>query len=130
MVPVQKKLPKRDLQVTQAAAQVQVAQVQLQYTKVVAPLTGIVGDIPAKVGDFVERADELTTLTRNDSLELNISIPLEEAKKLRLGLPVQMLNAQGQPTARGKISFISPNASSDSQTILVKPTLVILEVNW
>ncbi|MEA5602122.1 efflux RND transporter periplasmic adaptor subunit [Nostoc sp. UHCC 0252] len=107
-------------QVTQAAAQVQVAQVQLQYTKVLAPFTGIVGDIPAKVGDFVERADELTTLTRNDSLELNISIPLEEAKKLRLGLPVQMLNAQGQPTARGKISFISPNASSDSQTILVK----------
>jgi RND family efflux transporter MFP subunit len=107
-------------QVTQAAAQVQTAQVQVQYTKVLAPFTGIVGDIPTKVGDYVEKADELTTLTRNDSLELNISIPLEEAKKLRLGLPVQMLNAQGKPAARGKISFISPNASSDSQTILVK----------
>jgi multidrug efflux pump subunit AcrA (membrane-fusion protein) len=68
----------------------------------------------------VERADQLTTLTRNDSLELNISVPIEEAKKLRLGLPVQMLNAQGLPTARGKLSFISPNASSDSQTVLVK----------
>lgn len=107
-------------QVTQAAAQVQAAQVQVQYTKVLAPFTGIVGDIPTKVGDYVEKADQLTTLTRNDSLELNISIPLEEAKKLRLGLPVQMLNAQGQPTARGKVSFISPNASSDSQTVLVK----------
>ncbi|MBC1222171.1 efflux RND transporter periplasmic adaptor subunit [Nostoc sp. UCD121] len=107
-------------QVTQAAAQVQAAQVQLKYTKVLAPFTGIVGDIPTKVGDFVERADQLTTLTRNDSLELNISVPLEEAKKLRLGLPVQMLNAQGEPAARGKISFISPDASSDSQTILVK----------
>ena len=107
-------------QVTQAAAQVQAAQVQVQYTKVFAPFTGIVGDIPTKVGDYVEKADQLTTLTRNDSLELNISVPLEEAKKLRLGLPVQMLNAQGQPTARGKLSFISPNASSDSQTVLVK----------
>ncbi|MBD2244984.1 efflux RND transporter periplasmic adaptor subunit [Nostoc sp. FACHB-888] len=107
-------------QVSQAAAEVQAAQVQLQYTKVLAPFTGIVGDIPAKVGDFVERADQLTTLTRNDSLELNISVPIEEAKKLRLGLPVQMLNAQGLPTARGKLSFISPNASSDSQTVLVK----------
>ncbi|QHG18058.1 efflux RND transporter periplasmic adaptor subunit [Nostoc sp. ATCC 53789] len=107
-------------QVTQAAAQVQAAQVQLQYTKVLAPFTGTVGDIPTKVGDYVEKADQLTTLTRNDSLELNISVPLEEAKKLRLGLPVQMLNAQGQPAARGKISFISPDASSDSQTILVK----------
>jgi len=107
-------------QVTQAAAQVQAAQVQLQYTKVLAPFTGTVGDIPTKVGDYVEKADQLTTLTRNDSLELNISVPLEEAKKLRLGLPVQMLNIQGQPTATGKISFISPDASSDSQTILVK----------
>lgn len=107
-------------QVSQAAAQVQAAQVQLQYTKVLAPFTGIVGDIPAKVGDYVERADQLTTLTRNDSLELNISIPLEEAKKLRLGLPVQMLDDQGKPTARGKVSFISPNANSDSQTVLVK----------
>jgi multidrug efflux pump subunit AcrA (membrane-fusion protein) len=107
-------------QVTQAAAQVQAAQVQLQYTKVLAPFTGIVGDIPARVGDYVEKADQLTTLTRNDSLELNISVPLEEAKKLRLGLPVQMLNVQGKTTARGKVSFISPDASSDSQTVLVK----------
>jgi len=107
-------------QVTQAAGQVQAAQVQLQYTKVVAPFTGIVGDIPTKVGDYVQRADELTTLTRNDSLELNISVPLEEAKKLRLGLPVQMLDAQGKAIATGKISFISPNTNLDSQTVLAK----------
>ncbi|MHC5860468.1 efflux RND transporter periplasmic adaptor subunit [Nostoc sp.] len=107
-------------QVSQAAAQVQSAQVQLQYTKVLAPFTGIVGNIPVKVGQYVGQGDQLTTLTKNDSLELNISIPLNQAKKLRSGLPVQMLDAQGKPTATGKISFISPNASSDSQTVLVK----------
>ncbi|MEH2155567.1 efflux RND transporter periplasmic adaptor subunit [Nostoc sp.] len=107
-------------QVTQAAAQVQAAQVQLQYTKVLAPFTGVVGDIPAKVGDYVQKADQLTTLTRNDSLELNISVPLAEAKKLRLGLPIQMLDAQDKAIATGRISFISPNASLDSQTVLVK----------
>ncbi|MEH2194345.1 MAG: efflux RND transporter periplasmic adaptor subunit [Nostoc sp.] len=107
-------------QVNQAAAQVQSAQVQLQYTKVLAPFTGIVGDIPVKVGQYVAQGDQLTTLTKNDSLELNISIPLNQARNLRLGLPVQMLDAQGKPTTTGKISFISPNASSDSQTVLVK----------
>ncbi len=107
-------------QVSQAAAQVQSAQVQLQYTKVLAPFTGVVGDIPVRVGQYVGQGDQLTILTKNDSLKLNISIPLNEAKKLRLGLPVQMLDAQGQPTATGKISFIAPNASSDSQTVLVK----------
>ncbi|MEH2239995.1 efflux RND transporter periplasmic adaptor subunit [Nostoc sp.] len=107
-------------QVSQAAAQVQSAQVQVQYTKVLAPFTGIVGNIPVKLGQYVGQGDQLTTLTKNDSLDLNISIPLNQAKKLRLGLPVQMLDAQGQPTATGKISFISPNASLDSQTVLVK----------
>ena len=107
-------------QVNQAAAEVQSAQVQVQYTKVLAPFTGIVGNIPVKPGQYVGQGDQLTTLTTNDSLDLNISIPLNQAKKLRLGLPVQMLNAQGQPTAIGKISFISPNASLDSQTVLVK----------
>ncbi|MDZ8079018.1 MAG: efflux RND transporter periplasmic adaptor subunit [Nostoc sp. DcaGUA01] len=107
-------------QVTQAAGQVQAAQVQLQYTKVLAPFTGIVGDIPTKIGDYVEKADQLTTLTRNDSLELNIAVPLEEAKKLRLGLPVQMLDGQGKAIATGKVSFISPDASLDSQTVLAK----------
>ncbi|WP_375469079.1 efflux RND transporter periplasmic adaptor subunit [uncultured Nostoc sp.] len=107
-------------QVNQAAAEVQSAQVQVQYTKVLAPFTGIVGNIPVKPGQYVAQGDQLTTLTKNDSLDLNISIPLNQAKKLRLGLPVQMLNTQGLPTATGKISFISPNASLDSQTVLVK----------
>jgi multidrug efflux pump subunit AcrA (membrane-fusion protein) len=107
-------------QVTQAAAQVKAAQVQLQYTRVVAPFTGTVGDIPVKVGEFVSQGDELTTLNKNNSLELNISIPLNQAQQLRLGLPVEILDTQGQPTATGKVSFISPNANTNSQTVLAK----------
>jgi len=109
-------------QVTQGVGQVQAAQAQLKYTRVLAPFTGVVGDIPVKVGDYVGKGDELTTLTKNDSLELNINVPLNQAKQLRLGLLVQMLDAQGKPTAGGRISFISPNASPDSQTVLVKAT--------
>ncbi|WP_392534292.1 efflux RND transporter periplasmic adaptor subunit [Nostoc sp. C117] len=109
-------------QVIQAAGQVQAAQVQIQYTKVLAPFTGFVGDIPVRVGEYVGKGDQLTTLTRNDSLELNIAVPLEESKKLRLGLPVQMLDAQGKTIATGKVNFISPDASLDSQTVLAKAT--------
>ncbi|NEU74684.1 efflux RND transporter periplasmic adaptor subunit [Hassallia byssoidea VB512170] len=109
-------------QVTQAAAQVQAAQVQQQYTKVFAPFAGIIGAIPVKVGEYVSKGDQLTTLTKNDSLELNINIPLDQAKLLRLGLPVQMLDAQGKVTAGGRLSFISPNVNFDSQTVLTKAT--------
>ncbi|AUT01894.1 efflux transporter periplasmic adaptor subunit [Nostoc sp. CENA543] len=109
-------------QVTQAAAQVKAAEVQVRYTSVLAPFTGIVGDIPVRVGSFVSKGDQLTTLTRNSALELNISIPLNQAAQLRTGLTVQMLNAQGEPTATGRISFIEPNANSNSQTVLAKAT--------
>jgi RND family efflux transporter MFP subunit len=109
-------------QVSQAAAQVQSAQVQLQYTKVVAPFTGVVGNIPVKLGDYVGKGDALTTLTKNDAFDLNLAIPLNRGKQLRLGLPVQLLDAKGKPMARGRVTFISPNATPDSQTVLAKAT--------
>ncbi len=107
-------------QVSQAAAQVRAAQVQLQYTTVLAPFTGSVGDIPVKVGDLAAKGDTLTTLTKNDSFDLNLGIPLDRAKQLRAGLPVELLDASGKSLAMGKVSFIAPNATADSQTVLAK----------
>ena len=110
-------------QVSQAAAQVRAAQVQLQYTQVLAPFTGVVGNIPNyKVGDLAAKGDALTTLTKNDSFNLNLPIPLARAKQLRSGLPVELLDATGKSLAMGKVSFIAPNATADSQTILAKAT--------
>jgi len=109
-------------QVMEAAAQVQVVEVQQQYTNVVAPLTGILGDIPVKVGDFVSQGDQLTTLNKNDTLELNLSVPFNEAERLRVGLPVKVLDAEGKPAVTGKVSFISPNISANTQNILAKAT--------
>jgi RND family efflux transporter MFP subunit len=107
-------------QVSQAAAQVRSAQVQLQYAKVLAPFTGIVGNIPLKIGDYAAKGDTLTTLTKNDSFDLNLSIPFARAKQLRAGLPVELLDAAGKSIAIGKVSFIAPTATADSQTILAK----------
>jgi RND family efflux transporter MFP subunit len=109
-------------QVAQAAAQVKSAQVQLRYAKVLAPFTGTVGNIPLKVGDYAAKGDALTTLTKNDSFDLNLAIPLSRAKQLRAGLPVELLDATGKSIEMGKIGFIAPNATADSQTILAKAT--------
>jgi RND family efflux transporter MFP subunit len=106
--------------VSQAAAQVRAAQVQLQYAKVLAPFTGVVGNIPVKVGEYAAKGDTLTTLTKNDSFDLNLAIPLSRARQIRAGLPVELLDASGKSIAMGKVSFIAPNATADSQTILAK----------
>ncbi|MCT7961970.1 efflux RND transporter periplasmic adaptor subunit [Laspinema sp. D1] len=107
-------------QVAEAIAQVRALEVQLQDANVVAPFEGIVGDIPAKVGDVVSIGQELTTLTQNDALELRLSIPLERGSELKLGMPVEITDANGQPLSVGTVSFVSPTVNSDSQTILAK----------
>ncbi|MEO6860617.1 MAG: efflux RND transporter periplasmic adaptor subunit, partial [Microcoleus sp.] len=109
-------------QVAQAQAQVHGFEIQLQETGVIAPFAGVIGDIPVKVGDYLKKGDPIATLTENKLLDLRLSIPLERQPQLRLGLPVEMLDNQGKAIATGQISFISPNVTPNSQTILAKAT--------
>jgi RND family efflux transporter MFP subunit len=115
-------LDQAEAQVAEAAAQVRGFEVQLQETAVIAPFAGVIGDVPVKVGDYLQKGDLLTVLTENQLLDLRLSIPLERQPQLRLGLPVQMLDDRGNAIAQGQISFISPNVSANSQTILAKAT--------
>jgi len=108
-------------QVTEAAAQVRSSEVKLQNTKIVAPITGIIAEIPAKVGDFVSKGDTLTTLTQNQTLEVNLlSISIARGPELRLGQRVEGLDDKGNVLATGRISFISPQVSTNNQSILAK----------
>ncbi|MBD2663316.1 efflux transporter, RND family, MFP subunit [Richelia sinica FACHB-800] len=104
----------------QADANIRQQQVQLQYYKITAPFTGTVGDIPVKVGDFVNNGTLLATLTQNRPLDVKIPVPLERGPQLRTGLPVQLINAQGQILGNSSIFFISPNITNNSQSILTK----------
>ena len=107
-------------QVSQAAAQVRAADVKVQYTKIVAPIAGLIGNIPAKVGDYVSKGDTLTTLTQNQTLEVNLSIPLERGPELRLGQRVEGMDNKENIIGTGRISFISPQVNTASQSILAK----------
>ena len=109
---------KRALQQAQADAKEQ--QVQLQYYRITAPFTGTVGDIPVKVGDFVNTSTQLATITQNQPLEVNVSVPIERAPELRKGMPVEILNAQGSVIGTSKIFFISPSVINNTQSVLVK----------
>lgn len=104
----------------QTLADVNEQQVQLQYYRVTAPFSGTVGNIPVKVGDRVTTSTNLANLTENQNLEVNVAIPIERAPELRLGMPVELLNAQGEVVGTSRIFFISPNVNNDTQSVLVK----------
>ncbi|MGE5244966.1 MAG: efflux RND transporter periplasmic adaptor subunit [Betaproteobacteria bacterium] len=106
-------------------AQLRQQQVQLRYYTVTAPTSGIVGDVPARVGNQVTSQTVLTTVDQNETLEIYVSVPLERARDLALGLPLHVLSGDGSATlARTKISFISPRVDDATQTVLVKGLVV------
>ncbi len=107
--------------IKQAQAVAAGANVSLQYKQVLAPITGVVGDFPVKVGDYVTTNDTLTNITRNDSLDMRISVPINRSEQLRVGLPVELIDPNTRkPLATGSIYFISPEVNSGDQAILTK----------
>jgi RND family efflux transporter MFP subunit len=101
-------------------AQVREQQVQLHYYLVVAPRAGIVGDVPVRVGDRVLTTTQLTTVDRPGSLEAYVYVPVEKSPSLKINLPVQIVDASGKVLATSRITFISPQVDTSTQTILAK----------
>ena len=104
----------------QAESQVDIATSNLDFNRITAPISGVVGDIQPRVGDFIDIGEQITSITQDNALELNIGVPLEQASRLELGLPVEIIDGQGNAIAEGDVNFISPRADRSSQAILVK----------
>jgi RND family efflux transporter MFP subunit len=125
----------QDLQQAQAAldtaraqlqslqAQVQQQQVQLHYYKVVAQRAGIVGDIPVRVGDRVTTSTQLTTVDQPGALEAYVYVPVERSTQLKMNMPVQIVDANGKVLAESRVTFISPQVDTTTQSVLVKATI-------
>jgi RND family efflux transporter MFP subunit len=102
-------------------AQVKQQEVQLRYFTVTAPGAGIIGDVPVRVGNQVTPQSVLTTIDQNDTLELNIPVPVERARDLKNGLPIRVLTGDGSSQlATTAVNFVSPRVDDQTQSILVK----------
>ncbi len=107
-----------DLQSLQA--QVQQQEVQLRYFTVAAPTAGVVGDVPVRVGNQVSPQTLLTTIDQNATLEVYVSVPIERARELKNGLPIQLLSSDRRKLGTSAISFVSSHVDDQTQTVLVK----------
>ena len=101
-------------------AQVREQQTQLRYYRVTAPAAGVVGDIPVRVGDRVTVSKLLTTVDSPGIMEAYVSVPVERAPQLKLGMPVRILDSTNNVLAESHVTFISPQVDDQTQTVLVK----------
>jgi RND family efflux transporter MFP subunit len=100
--------------------QIRTARTDLSYYRVTAPTAGVVGDIPVREGDRVTKATKLTSIDANAALEVYLNVPVQQAVKLRVGLPVRIVDDTGTAIAEEKINFVSPSVDERTQTVLVK----------
>lgn len=104
-------------------AQVREDRVQLQYYRVTAPKAGVVGDLAVREGDRITTTTVITTVDDKAGLEAYIQVPVDRAADLRVGLPTQILDADGKPVATNPISFVAPRVDPATQTVLAKAAL-------
>lgn len=110
-------------QLQSLSEQVNQQQVQLRYYRVPAPMAGIVGDIPVRVGDRVTVTTLLTTVDEPGALEAYIYVPADRGKDLKSGLPVHLLDNDRNAIGETRISFVSPQVDTETQTVLAKASV-------
>ncbi|BAY50056.1 RND family efflux transporter MFP subunit (plasmid) [Scytonema sp. HK-05] len=107
--------------VRQAEANTAAARVNLNYKQLLAPINGEIGDFLVKVGDYVNVGQTLTTITKNESIDMRISVPSNYSSQLRLGLPTELIDANtGKRLVMGSVNFISARVDTGAQSILSK----------
>lgn len=116
----QAELAEATARLQRAQADRAVAGSNLREAQVRSPIAGVVGSVAVKVGDYVTPQNVLTSIIQNQALELNLAVPVERGDRLRVGLPVELLDGEGQPAVIGQISFVSPQVNTAEQSILAK----------
>lgn len=92
----------------------------LAFNTIKAPIDGVIGSYDKKVGDYVSVGEDLTTITNNQSFELNINIPVEYRDRLKPGLTVETINQDGSTGIEGEIAYIAPLVQQNTQSVLTK----------
>jgi multidrug efflux pump subunit AcrA (membrane-fusion protein) len=65
----------------------------------------------------------ITTIDDKSGFEAYIQVPVDRAPDAHLGLPVQILDADGKVVATNAITFVAPRVDSATQTVLAKSLL-------
>ncbi|MFO8236670.1 MAG: efflux RND transporter periplasmic adaptor subunit [Prochlorococcaceae cyanobacterium] len=104
----------------QSQEAVRVREADLAFKDLRAPISGIVSDLEVKVGDVIREGTPFTSLIRNDRLQVRVDVPAVYASRLRLGQQVFVEAPGGGDTlASGRVSFVDPNVTADTQGLLV-----------
>ena len=114
-----------------AKAQLAQAKIDFDFTSVKAPISGIVGLKKVDIGDLVTNnpPQELTTITQNDKVFIDFSMPLSDYKNIKNNLwslpednKIKVnIEINNKPTTyNGIIDFIDVNINQNTSTVKMR----------
>ncbi len=82
-------------------------------SQIKAPISGIIAEISVNSGEFITKGQILTSIVNNQTLNLIISVPIENSSQLKIGLPVEIIDSSRNVILKSKINFISPEVNQE-----------------
>jgi HlyD family secretion protein len=106
------------------------ASAQLSYSEIRSPIDGVVTDRPLYVGDLAAANQAILTVMDVSSLVAKAHIPQSDTAQLKVGDAARVMLADGQESAGGRVTLISPALDPGSTTTEVwvetkKPSLFL-----
>ncbi len=117
----QAKVTQAEADIRRLEADAAVAKGNGQPKPMLAPISGVIGALPVKVGDSIIPGEAIASITQNERLDLQISVPANRAHRLRQGISVVAIDPTTKKLlAKGQINFVAPKVNTQTQTILAK----------
>ncbi|MDR1385936.1 MAG: efflux RND transporter periplasmic adaptor subunit [Planctomycetaceae bacterium] len=88
-----------------------------------APFDGVLTSMDIVAGNVVEASKPLCTVSDPSKIWLILSVRQEDAKNIRLNLPVLFSPDNGGQTINGKISWVNPSLDPQTRTLQVRAEL-------
>lgn len=107
-----------------AQGQVREWEARITQARVVASATGVVAERRVKVGELVSNENELFSIIEGGVVELYLTVPETEVRRIRPGLPVRVTSdADSDLKLVGQVREIDPIIDADSRQATVKVAL-------
>jgi HlyD family secretion protein len=92
------------------------ASAQLSYSEIRSPIDGVVTDRPLYVGDLAAANQAILTVMDVSSLVAKAHIPQSDSAQLKIGDAARVILTDGQESAGGRVTLISPALDPGSTT--------------
>jgi membrane fusion protein (multidrug efflux system) len=99
----------------------------LEQKALQAPFDGIVGIPQIEIGAYVTTGTVYATLQDVDKIRVDFSVPEQQIRLIKIGMPLTATTEVGDTSARGKIVAIEPRIDPNSRLVTVRSELDIDE---